>query len=293
MPEGDSVWRLARRLDRQLAGATITRCQFRVPQLATADLTGRTVVGHATHGKHLLARFSGGLTLHSQLLMDGEWSLTGPGRRLPPHLAAEIRVVLGLADARTLWGLRMHGLRLVPTAQESTVIGHLGPDLLHDDVDTDEAVRRLRARPDRPLVAALLDQRSLAGLGNLWVNELAFLIGVDPWTPIGEVDVEALVDRAVTTLRRSAMVEGAYQVTTGRRARGETHWVVGRAGRPCLRCRAPIAVKAEVGGDPERRRTWWCPRCQPRPGSATTSGARPQADRARSAAPTAPARPPA
>ena len=265
MPEGDSVHKLARRLDRALLGRVVLRSDLRVPRLATRDLSGRTVTEHATHGKHLLTRFSGGVTLHSHLRMDGEWSVTRPGKRLPSALMGDVRLVLGLDDGTTAWGLRLHDLELVATDEEHRLVGHLGPDPLRDDWDPAEAVRRLRARPQRPLVAALLDQTTMAGLGNLWVNELAFLTGVSPWTPVGDVDVERLVARAATALRHSATVPGAYQVTTGRSRRGEDHWVAGRQRRPCLRCGTVVQMVDEVPGDPEQRRTWWCPRCQPGP----------------------------
>ena len=271
MPEGDSVWKLARRLDRALLGRTVSRSDFRVPRLATRDLAGREVLEHQTHGKHLMTRFSGGVTLHSHLLMDGEWSVTGAGKRLPPRLQREVRIVLETPTG-TAWGLRLHQLDLVATDQESRVIGHLGPDLLHDDLDRPEAVRRLLTDPATPLVSALLDQTRVAGLGNLWANELAFLMGVSPWTPIGEVDVPRLVDRAVTALRHSATVPGAYQVTTGTGRRGESHWVAGRQRRPCLRCGTTVRMVEEVPNDPANRRTWWCPHCQPGPGPEARAG---------------------
>ena len=266
MPEGDSVFLLARRLDRVLAARGITRADLRVPRLATADLAGRSVLGNATHGKHLLTRMSGDLTLHSHLLMDGEWSVTRPGKRLPGRLMTEVRVVLEVDSGHTAWGLRIHQLELVATGEESRVVGHLGPDPLRDDWDPDEAVRRLTSEPEVPLVSALLDQTKLAGLGNLWANELAFLVGRSPWTPVGELDLERLVERAATALRHSATVPGAYQVTTGLARRGESHWVAGRQRRPCLRCGTVVRMVDEVPNDPARRRTWWCPRCQPGPG---------------------------
>ena len=266
MPEGDSVYKLARRLDRSLLDRTIVRSDLRVPRLATRDLTGRTILEHATHGKHLLTRFSGGATLHSHLRMDGEWSVTGLGKQLPRRLMHDVRLVLGLDDGATVWGLRLHDLALVATAEEASLIGHLGPDPLRDDWVHDEAVRRLRSRPELALVSALLDQTLMAGLGNLWANELAFLTGVSPWTPIGSVDVDRLVTRAGTALRHSATVTGAYQVTTGLSRRGESHWVAGRQRRPCLRCGTVVLMVAELPNDPANRRTWWCPHCQPGPG---------------------------
>jgi endonuclease-8 len=277
VPEGDSVWKLARRLDRQLVGHTVVRSDFRTPALATRDLSGRQVLGHDTHGKHLLTRLSGAggspaATLHSHLRMDGSWSALAPGKRLPGKVVPHVRLVLGLDDGRTVHGIRLHDLALVPTDREHDLVGHLGPDPLREDWDADEAVRRLLASPTTPLVSALLDQRAMAGLGNLWANELAFLTGVSPWTPIGEVDVTRLVERAATMLRHSATVPGAYQVTTGSPVKGDDHWVTGRQRQGCRRCRGPVSVQAEVPGDSANRRTWWCPACQPGPGPETRVG---------------------
>ncbi|MPQ97791.1 Fpg/Nei family DNA glycosylase [Modestobacter sp. I12A-02628] len=266
MPEGDSVHLLARRLDRALLGRTLTRSDLRVPRLATADVAGRTVLEHATHGKHLLTRLSGGLTLHTHLRMDGSWTVTGPGRRLPGRLMPDVRVVLETDTGSTAYGIKLPVVELVETVHEDTVVGHLGPDPLRADWDAEEAVRRLVADPTRQLAPALLDQRLMAGFGNLWANELCFLTGHSPWTLIGEVDVPALVRLAVRALRHSAHVPNAYQVTTGNSRRGESHWVAGRARRPCLRCGTTVRVVDEVPGDRDNRRTWWCPHCQPGPG---------------------------
>lgn len=268
MPEGDSVWRVARRLDRSLTGRPVRRSDLRVPRHSTADLSGRSVLGTVSRGKHLLTRFSGDLTLHTHLRMTGSWTVTAPGKRLPRRLDPDVRVVLA-TDGPTAWAVSMPVVDLLPTSREHDVVGHLGPDLLGPDWDPAEAVRRLSADPDRPLAAALLDQRNLAGIGNLWANELCFLRGRSPWTPVGEVPLEPLVDLAHRLLRFS--VSGAEtgqrtsQVTTGDPRPGRDHWVAGRAGRPCLRCGTTVRVVAEVPGDPERRRTWWCPRCQPGP----------------------------
>ncbi|WP_084597159.1 DNA-formamidopyrimidine glycosylase family protein [Nocardioides aequoreus] len=283
MPEGDSVWLVARKLDRALQGATVTRSDFRVPRLATRDLAGRSVLEHATHGKHLLTRFSDDVTLHSHLLMDGSWKTTGPGKRLPGRFMPQVRVLLSVDSGHTAYGLKVHRLELVRTSEEHRVVGHLGPDPLRDDWDPAEAVRRLRAEPERPFVAALLDQRLMAGLGNLWVNELAFLTGVSPWTPIGEVDVERLVVRAADALHRSATTNGAYQVTTGNPTRGETHWVSGRQRKRCLRCGDQVQMVEEVANDPEQRRTWWCPTCQPGPAPDPSRSSVPRSSATRSA----------
>ena len=207
VPEGDSVYVLARRLD-VLNGRTLTRGELRVPQHATDDLSGRTVLAQVTHGKHLLTRLGGELTLHTHLRMDGSWTVVRPGRSLPRQLMPDVRVLLATEDGPTAYGLSLPVVDLVRTADEDTVIGHLGPDPLRDDWDLDEAVRRLGTDPARPITAALLDQRNLAGLGNLWVNELCFLRGVSPWTPVAEVDLPATVRLAVRALRHSALHPG-------------------------------------------------------------------------------------
>ncbi|NAZ76987.1 Fpg/Nei family DNA glycosylase [Kineococcus sp. T13] len=275
MPEGDTVYRAARRLDARLRGARVERSDLRVPRYATADLAGAVVLGTASRGKHLLTRFAVGdsalpepTTLHTHLRMDGEWTVLAPGKQLPRRLEPDVRVRLA-TDGGTALALRMPVVELLPTAQEHTVVGHLGPDLLSEELPVDavvaEAVRRLRERPERPLKAALLDQRNLAGIGNLWADELCFLRGRSPWTPAGEVDLERAVRLAVKMLRFSVSAHGAPQVTTGDVRPGRQHWVSGRAGEPCRRCGTRIEVLAEVPGDPERRRTWWCPSCQPGP----------------------------
>jgi endonuclease-8 len=274
VPEGDSIYRLVRRLEPSLVGRRLVRAELRVPAYATLDLSGATVTGIDTHGKHQLTRLvtAGGtaLTLHTHLKMSGSWTVVGPGKRLPGRLMDQVRVLLELDDGATAYGLDLPVVEVLPTAQEADAVGHLGPDPLRADWDAAEAVRRLQAQPGRPVAAALLDQRNLAGLGNLWVNELCFLRGVSPWTPVGELDVVALVALARRCLRHSALVEGAYQVTTGDRRDGRQHWVSGRAGQACRRCGTVIRVVDEVPGDAERRRTWWCPHCQPGPGPEDT-----------------------
>ena len=264
MPEGDTVYALARRLDVALRDRVLTHGELRVPAHATDDLVGHTVLAHVTHGKHLLTRLSGDLTLHTHLRMSGSWTISTAGRRLPASVLPDARVILR-TDGPAAYGIRLPVVELLRTRDEAHVIGHLGPDPLRDDWDVTEAVRRLGAEPDRPLIAALLDQRCVAGFGNLWANELCFLRGHNPWTPVCGVDLAALLHLGARALRRSATVPGAIQVTTGNQRKGQQHWVVGRAGRPCLRCGTAVRVVDEVPNDPGRRRTWWCPHCQPGP----------------------------
>lgn len=260
MPEGDTVWLTARRLDQALSGRELTRCDLRIPRLATLDLRGDVITGVVPRGKHLLMRLSSSRTLHSHLKMDGSWHISRANvvpRAHPEHM---IRVLLGNAEWLAT-GFRIHDLDLVPTGDEDRLVGHLGPDLLGPDWDVDEALRRLRADPSRPIGEALLDQRNLAGIGNLYKNEVLFVERVNPWTPVG-----AFADLAATvnTVRRLMLMnrEHPEQSTTGLLGRGRTHWVYERGGQPCLRCRTPIR-RGEQGEPPHARVTYWCPRCQP------------------------------
>ncbi|MDW5323892.1 DNA-formamidopyrimidine glycosylase family protein [Plantactinospora sp. KLBMP9567] len=264
MPEGDTVWNTARALHRALAGDRLTATDFRVPRLATADLTGATVLESAARGKHLLLRLLGRddearLTLHSHLRMDGAWRAYAPGERWAARPAHTIRVVLRTADAVAV-GYHLHDLALVPTAEEPSLIGHLGPDLLGEDWDPAEAVRRLAAQPARSIAEALLDQTNLAGIGNLYKSELLFLRGVSPWTPVREVpDLPGLVALAHRLLMAN---RGRWtQSTTGSLHRGRTSYVYGRRAEPCRRCGSTIRKREQ-----DERVTYWCPVCQPEPG---------------------------
>ncbi len=263
MPEGDSVYRLRQRLDRAALGRVVIEGELRSGAAAGTPLAGVRINSHDSHGKHLFARFDSGATLHTHLRMQGSWTVTAPGRTLPRRELFRVRVRMRLDDAATLWGIDVPVVELMSTRDEHLVTDRLGPDPLRPDWDAGEAERRLSARPERPFVAALLDQRNIAGLGNLWVNELAFVTGIHPFAPIGAVSLGDLVARAARMLTLSATVPQLYQVTTGTVRKGQSHWVVGRAGRPCLRCGTTVEVRAERQGDPEQRRTWWCPRCQP------------------------------
>lgn len=271
MPEGDTVWRAARHLDRALGGSSLVETDFRVPAHATLDLSGQTVRGTVSRGKHLLTRIGGeaghaaghgaGHTLHTHLLMEGAWHLYRPGTRWrrPAH---EARVVLR-TDEWTAVGFALGVVEVLPSDAEETVVGHLGPDLLGPDWDEVEAVRRLRADPQRPVAEALLDQRNLAGIGNLYTCELCFLAGVHPGQPVAEVgDLLRLVRRARAALE--ANKERVEQTLTGDTRRGRQTWVYRRDRQPCRRCGTRILVHAQ-GAPGKARATYWCPACQPDP----------------------------
>jgi endonuclease VIII len=258
MPEGDVVWRTARRLHEALAGRVLVRSDFRVPGYATTDLTGRAVTETVSRGKHLLTRVEGGVTVHTHLKMDGAWRISAASGSLQRD--HRIRVILANNEWQAVGSL-LGIVEVVRTGREDAAVGHLGPDLLDPDFDTAGAVRRLRAQPDRTIGEALLDQRNLAGIGTIYRAETLFLRGVSPWRPVGEIaDLPALVELARRLLE--ANKDRAGTVTTGDRARGAALWVYGRAGLPCRRCGAPIR-RAELGPALEERTAVWCPRCQP------------------------------
>jgi endonuclease VIII len=274
VPEGDTVWRTAQRLDRALHGAVLTNTDFRVPEYAELDLAGERLVEVVSRGKHILIRLPD-VTIHSHLKMEGAWHLyrLGSPWRAPGFSA---RVVLD-TDAWQAVGFQLGTLDVVPRGDEEQLVGHLGPDLLGSDWDAEVALARLTSRPEVPIGEALLDQRNLAGIGNLYKCEVLFLLGVHPDTPVGEVDVvQQVIDKAQRLL--AANKDRPEQTTTANSRRGQRHWVYGRGGQPCRRCGTPIrsealatltdrarAVGAVSGVDnPSRARvSYWCPSCQP------------------------------
>ncbi|HET6909364.1 MAG TPA: DNA-formamidopyrimidine glycosylase family protein [Mycobacteriales bacterium] len=266
MPEGDTVWLAARRLDEVLAGQRLVHTDFRVPQLATASLSGQTVVGVVSRGKHLLLRTDAGLTLHTHFRMDGTWRIFRRGSPWSGGPDFQVRVVLR-TDEWDAVGYRLPVVELLPTEREGDVVGHLGPDLLGADWDESEATRRLGERPDREVGPALLDQRNLAGIGNLYKTETLFLSGITPWARVGDVaDLNAVVRRAHRLM--SANKGHWQQSTTGSLRRGEQHWVFERANRPCRRCGASVreAMQGELERPEQARICYWCGRCQTGPG---------------------------
>ncbi|MDV9176604.1 DNA-formamidopyrimidine glycosylase family protein [Streptomyces sp. W16] len=279
MPEGDTVWQTAKRLHTALAGKVLTRSDLRVPKYATADLTGRTVLDVTPRGKHLLTRIEGGLTLHSHLRMDGTWRVYANGQRWsgggPAH---QIRVILGTAD-RTAVGYRLPILELLRTTDEHRAVGHLGPDLLGPDWNPEQALANLLADPSRPLGEALLDQRNLAGIGNIYKSELCFLLGATPWLPIGALPADraaklpAIAKRLLETNRDRPVRNTTSTLTHNAPNHTPDLFVYGRAPRPCLRCDTPVRT-ADQGDGSRERPTYWCPTCQvgPAPGAAPPRG---------------------
>ncbi|KQV75870.1 DNA glycosylase [Aeromicrobium sp. Root344] len=258
MPEGDTVWRTARHLDKALAGRELTRTDFRVPAWATVDLTGTSVDEVVSRGKHLLIR-TPEHSIHSHLKMEGAWHvyrLGSPWRR-PGHTA---RAVLENDEWQTV-GYSLGILEVLARTDEDSVVGHLGPDLLGPDFDLDEAARRVTADPGRPVFLALLDQRNVAGFGNEYVNELLFLMGLAPARPVGDIaDVRRVISRGQRMLDvNKSRIERSF---TGSARHGEERWVYGRERARCRRCGTPLR-SGSLGDQPTtERNTFWCPRCQ-------------------------------
>jgi endonuclease VIII len=250
MPEGDTVWHTAAMLRQHLAGQTLTRCDIRVPRFATVDLTGRVVDEVVSRGKHLFIRV-GRASIHSHLKMDGSWRV---GDR-PVRVDHRARIVLEAGGIRAV-GIDLGVLEILDRDTDQDVVAHLGPDLLGPDWDPDRAAANLAARPDRPIGEALLDQRVLAGIGNVYCNELCFVSGHAPTAPVGAVtDPRRLVSRARDMLWANRFRWN--RCTTGDTRAGRQLWVYGRAGQPCRRCGTPI--RYDDGGERVR---YWCPSCQ-------------------------------
>ncbi|HMO10167.1 MAG TPA: DNA-formamidopyrimidine glycosylase family protein [Actinotalea sp.] len=253
MPEGDVLRRTAARLDRALAGQEVVRAELRWPDAAGTDLTGRTVLGTRAYGKHLLTRFDDGRTLHTHLRMDGYWRVHRSGATAAPERDPWVRAVVATGSWTAL-GHRLGMLDVLRTADEHTVIGHLGPDVLDDDFPTAglAGVVARYAQDPRPVAEVLLDQRVQAGFGTIWMAEALYARRTWPWTPADRVeDVATLVMTGRELMSRS--------VTAPRDSR-----VHGRAGRPCERCATPL-VEGTAGTPPMERPVFYCPACQRRP----------------------------
>ncbi|MFH8252219.1 DNA-formamidopyrimidine glycosylase family protein [Microbacterium sp. B2969] len=256
MPEGDTVFRTARRLDDVLAGREVTRFELRVPQAATVDLRGEIVRDVVSRGKHLLHRV-GDWTLHSHLKMEGEWHVYRAGERWRKP-AFKARAVIAVAGCETV-GFDLAEIEVVPTRDEGRLVDHLGPDPLSDAWDPAEAARRLGA-DHRPAHVALQDQRNVAGFGNEYANEILFVRGILPTRPADETDAAALVDLGARMIRANR--ERIDRTFTGDARPGRTTWVYRREGRPCRRC-GTLIEGGSLGADPTRERiVFWCPSCQ-------------------------------
>lgn len=251
MPEGDTIFRTAAKLRDALVGQTLTGCDIRVPRYAAVDLSGHVVDEVISRGKHLFIRV-GPASIHSHLKMDGSWRIAPRG--VPVH---KIRILLRAGDV-TAAGIDLGVLEVLDRGHDMDAVAHLGPDLLGGDWDPRRAASNLAADPDRPIAMALLDQRVMAGVGNVYCNELCYLFGRLPTSPVGTLaDPHRVVVRAREMLWANRLRQG--RTTTGNTRPGQQLWVYGRGGEPCRRCGTRIA---RAGQSDAERVSYWCPSCQ-------------------------------
>lgn len=287
MPEGDTIFRAARTLNQALAGRTVIDFDTQLAQLAMADrdlrFRGQTVTGVEARGKHLLMHFSEGRTLRTHMRMNGSWHLYRHGERWKrsPHRA---RVVI-TTDAFIAVGFDLPVAEVLRTdkLERHEPLQRLGPDLLSEDFDPQEALRRMRAKGHKTLAEALLDQTLVAGAGNVFKSELLFLERLNPFLQVWQVEdgpllrVLALAQKLLLANVRDGKGDGivtytGFRRTTGRANPAERLWVYGRVGQPCRVCGTPIALERR---GVHARSTYYCPACQA--GSADAAqDARPQ-----------------
>lgn len=276
MPEGDTIFRTARTLHLALAGHDVIRFETAYAHLQRihdqSPFTGRRVESVTAHGKHVLMTFSGGLVLRTHMRMSGSWHVYRPGERwqLP---RTRMRIVVANARFEAI-AFNVRDAEFVEARRLARgVVGRLGPDLLGLEFDEEEALRRLRARDDEEIGEVVLDQRVVAGLGNVYKSELLFLARLHPSARVRELD-DATLRRVLDLARRllaanvrpssgtAIVTRGPVRQTTSRDDPEASLWVYSRHGRPCRVCGQPIR-RAAQGRD--ARATWWCQHCQPPP----------------------------
>ena len=272
MPEGDTIHRAARTLHAALAGRPVRRFETALAQLAVVDdqtpVAGRTVERVDARGKHLLMQFSGDLILRTHMRMHGSWHIYRPGERWR-RPRRDMRIVVSTdAYEAVAFNVPVAEFRTASALERDDDLKALGPDLLDADADLDEAVRRLQALGDLPLGEALLNQRAVAGIGNVYKSETCFEARLSPFIPVSRVEAATLrnvLDVARRQMRLNVPEGASYRSgapgrrTTGRMHPGEGLWVYGRAGQPCRECGTAVAVRA-TGLD--ARLTYFCARCQ-------------------------------
>ena len=268
MPEGDSIFRAARTLNRALAGRTVTRFETVFPHLTRLavdqPVRGRVIERVESRGKHLLMWLSGGLVLRTHMRMKGSWHVYRPGERWqrPRH---DMRIAIGTAEFEAI-AFNVPVAEFLPArdVEQQRDLRDLGPDPLSASFDEADAVARISARGDMEIADALLDQRAIAGIGNIYKSETLFMCRVNPFTPVRDLDpatVARLVTTAAKLLRLNVTaVSGSGIVTTGRVDPSARLWVYGRGGKPCRRCGAPVSRQKQ---GPNARSTYWCEQCQP------------------------------
>jgi endonuclease-8 len=275
VPEGDTLWRTARTLTRAIGGREVLRFESPLVKLARVDedtpLAGRIVETIESEGKWLVMRFSGDLILLTHMLMSGSWHIYHPGERWKrPRF--DMRIIIETAE----W----HAIAFrVPVAEFHTThslerrpgFRTLGPRALEDEFDPENAIANLRSVPDAEIGVALMTQRLLAGIGNVFKSETCFVAGVNPFRLVKTLtdDEMAALMQAAVKLMKANITAGAggpivtyfgMRRTTGRADPSQGYWVYHRHGRPCRKCCAIILNRRHAA---DARNSFWCPQCQP------------------------------
>jgi endonuclease-8 len=264
VPEGDTIFQTAAALRPLLVGKPILSARARVPGPQIERVIGSRVTAVEPLGKHMVIRFDNGLALHTHLRMGGTWHRYAPGERwkLPAWRA---RVVLEVSEhVIVCFNAPVAELMADRAVDLHPALQALGPDLLSDDFDPQEAFRRLRQRPDFEVAEALLDQRVMAGVGNVFKSEILFIESTNPWTRVAALPDEKL-QSLIATARRLLLDNitpgRPHRVTTrGEQSSPASVWVYGRTNRPCARCGSLVRVSRQGALN---RPTYWCPSCQP------------------------------
>jgi endonuclease-8 len=285
MPEGDTIFRSARTLQRALAGKAITGFRSTYPLLTRfhddTPLTGQTVVRVESRGKWLLMHFSGGRILVTHMLMNGSWHIYRPGERWQKPASA-MRIVLETADFHAIgFNLRVARMHTEQSLARDPGIPPAAADVLGNDFDESAAVQRLLSEPDREVGDALLRQRILAGVGNVFKSEVCFATSLHPFRTVAtlsEAQAREIVATARGQLAANVLEDSSDRIVTYRGAKRRTTreanpsanlWVYGRKGEPCRRC--GTLIRRRLQGE-DARASYWCPRCQPMPDGVDIDG---------------------
>lgn len=275
MPEGDTIFRSARALHRALAGKIVTRFETAYAHLASVDddkkLAGRTVERVESRGKWLLMHFSGELILVTHMRMNGSWHIYRRGERWR-RPRRDMRIVIETADWSAVgFAVPVAEFHSAASLLRKTMIPVLSQDLLKQDFDLRGAIAGVQEHADEKIADILLNQRVMAGIGNVYKSETCFICGVNPFRQVRTLDrsqLEQLIFTARKFLALNVAEEADGEISTYAGLRRTTHtadqsarlWVYGRRGEPCRRCGTPIEMRKQGAG---ARTTFWCPVCQP------------------------------
>lgn len=285
MPEGDTLFRSARSLHRALAGKPVTAFRSSYPLLTRfhddTPLTGQTVESVESRGKWLLIHFSGGGTMATHMLMSGAWHIYKPGERWQKPSSAA-RIVLENREYHAIgFNVPVAEMHTPQSLVRDRRIPALASDLLRQDFDAEAAVQRIVSQANEAIADVLLDQKILAGVGNVFKSEVCFVAGLNPFRRVSTMTQDQVTE-AVTVARRqlgSNVMEdspdtivtwrGTGRRTTNHSDPSESLWVYGRKGQPCRKCGERISSRLQ---GPDVRITFWCPRCQPMPDGTDIDG---------------------